>query len=96
MTGLVNAAGAPGPSRVQSTFKGSELAHESEREKLVPLLTGPQAAARVLRSAVETIEFAEAAPTRPVPEGEASDRFDQADQEAGVTSTLGRDLDVTA
>jgi hypothetical protein len=33
---------------------------------------------------------------RPVPKGEASDRFDQADQEAGVASTLGRDLDVTA
>ena len=96
MTGLVNAAGAPGPSRVQSTFKGMELARESEREKLVPVLTGPHATARVLRSAVETIHFAEAAPMRPAPEGEASDRFDQADQEAGVASTLGRDLDVTA
>ena len=96
MTGLVNAAGAPGPSRVQSTFRANELARESEREECVPVLTGLQATARVLRLAVETIQFAEPPPTRPAPEGEASDRFDQADQEATMTDTLGRNLDVTA
>jgi hypothetical protein len=96
MTGLVNAAGAPEPSRVQSAFKATEHAREFDREKEVPILTGPHATARVLRSAVETIEFATSPQTRPTPEGEASDRFDQVDHEVATAGTLGRKLDLKA
>ena len=96
MIGLVNAAGAPEPTRVQSVFTAAQLAHDAERETLAPIVNGRQAAERLLRSAVETIEFTRAEQLRSIPQGTDSDRFDQADQEGRPTETLGEHLDVTA
>ncbi len=96
MTGLVNAAGTPEPSRVQTAYRTSERARQAELEKNVPIVTGLQATERILQAAVETIKFAGADTQRAVPNGEQSDRFDQADQESHAAGTLGRNLDVTA
>ncbi len=92
----MNAAGAPGPSRVQTALTASERAHQAELAKEAPLVTGHQVTARILRSAVETIKFAKPNAKRQVPGEDESDRFDQADQEERATGTLGKQLDVTA
>ena len=62
----------------------------------MPVLSGEQAAQRVLQSAVQTIEFTASQAERSLPGGEQSDRFDQAELEANSTCTLGGELDVTA
>lgn len=96
MIGLVNAAGTPETSRVQSAHRTVVESVLEEGRKLIPLLTGEQAAQRVLQSAVQTIEFTASQAERGLPGGEQSDRFDQAELEANSTRTLGRELDVTA
>ena len=96
MTGLVNAAGALRPARVQSALRVSQQPSESEREKDVPIVTSLQATERLVRSAVEALEFRESEQERGVPEGASSDRFGQADREAKPTGGLGQSLDLTA
>ncbi len=96
MIGLVNAAGAPESSRIQSVSSDKMRVPEAERSNVFPLLNNERAAQQVLRSAVNTIEFTAAGAAREVPDGEQSDRFDQAELEAGSSQTVGRFLDVTA
>jgi hypothetical protein len=96
MIGLVNSAGAPETSRVQSAHRTVVESVLEEGRKLIPILTGEQAAQRVLQSAVQTIEFTASQAERSLPGGEQSDRFDQAELEASSTCTLGGELDVTA
>lgn len=96
MIGLVNAAGAPETSRVQSAQRTvAEPAPLAER-KLAPILSNERAVERVIQSAVQAIEFVASQAERNLPEGEQSDRFDQAELEADSTRTLGAGLDVTA
>ncbi len=98
MIGLVNAAGTPVPSKAQSVFQAAQLAHDSETKDPVLIVNSQQAVEQVLRSAVETIKFVKSQGERQLPDGDGSDRFDQADQEALVRETggVGRVLDVTA
>lgn len=96
MIGLVNAAGAPETSRVQSANRDAAESFLKEGQKLIPILNNERAAERVLQSAVKTISFTTSEAQRGLPGDGQSDRFDQADREAGSTPTLGRTLDVTA
>ena len=96
MIGLVNAAGAPETSRVQSASQRVVESSPKEGSKMVPILNNEQAAARVLQSAVQTISISGDAAQRGLPDGEKSDRFDQAELEANTPQTLGGGLDVTA
>ena len=96
MIGLVNSAGAPETSRVQSVFRGMVEAALKDGRKLLPILSNEQAAAWVLQSAIQTIELNNSDAARSPPSSEQSDRFDQAETEAEATPALGRDLDVTA
>ena len=96
MIGLVNAAGMPETSRIQSAVRGIVESVLKEGRKLIPILNNEQAAVRILQSAVQTISFTNSEAQRGLPDGEQSDRFDQADLEADPTERLGRDLDVSA
>jgi len=95
MVGLVNAAGTPETSRVQSVFTAALQAGET-KGGLLPIVNSQQAAERVLRSAVDTIEFTNGDVVRPTPDGGQSDRFAQAELEAATTESVGKFLDVTA
>ena len=95
MVGLVNAIGTSETSRVQAELSAASRNRETEQGKLLPLLDSVRAAEKVLEEAVRTIEFAGSESERSVPNGEESDRFDQADQEAKLTPPLGAHLDVT-
>ena len=95
MIGIVNAIGTSETSRVQAELSAASHNRQTEQGRLLPLLDSVRAAERVLEEAVRTIEFAGAEPERSVPDGQQSDRFDQADQEANPTPPLGAHLDVT-
>jgi hypothetical protein len=102
MIGLVNAAGTPETSRVQSAYRDVVDSFLQNGGKIIPILNSEQAAVRVLQSAIQTISDTNSEAQRGVPDGEQSDRFAQADLEqrgkldADPTQALGRDLDVTA
>jgi hypothetical protein len=98
MIGLVNAAGTPVPARVQANERSVRGALEEQARNLAPILSGEQAASKVLHTAIEALEETEQdAKERAAPEGEQSDRFAQAELEAGTpTPEVGGQLDVTA
>ncbi|MHC4090142.1 MAG: hypothetical protein ACYSVY_07670 [Planctomycetota bacterium] len=98
MVGLVNAAGTAEFSRIQAELLAAARTRQAEQGKLVPLLDSVHAAERIVQIAVQTIEFAEAKAEaeRHVPDGQESDRFDQAEQEANSAATPSEHLDVTA
>ena len=96
MIGLVNAAGTPETARVQSASAAKLPEQEQQSGNLVPILSNERAAERVLRTAVETIDFATGEAQRALPGGEQSDRTDQADLEAKTAGGVGSMLDVTA
>ncbi len=100
MIGLVNAAGAPETSRVQSALRGVVDAFLDEGRKIIPILNNEQAVGRVIQSAIQTISMTNSEAQRGLPSEEQSDRYDRADQEQRsrleTTQALGRDLDVTA
>lgn len=91
MIGLVNSAGAPEASRIQSTGKAG--VENGASKKLAPLLSDERAVKKVLDKAVESIRFASPDGKRPLPDGNASDRFAQADTEAQTPSNVGSILD---
>ncbi len=92
MIGLVNSAGAPEASRIQSAGKaGSE---KEGAKELAPLLSDERAVKKVLDKAVEALQFANPDGQRGLPDGDASDRFDQADNEQRPLSNAGNFLDV--
>ena len=101
MIGLVNAAGTPEISRVQSAFRRVVDDFLQEGGTIIPILNSEQAAVRVLQSAIQTISDTNSDAQRGLPGSEQSDRFDQADREqqsrpeANPTQALGRELDVT-
>lgn len=96
MIGLINAAGASESSRVQSASSRVVESSPKGEGNMIPILNNEQAAARVLRSAVKTILFANGEARRGLPDGEQSDRFDQAELETNTPQKLGEGLDVTA
>ena len=98
MIGQLKAVGTPVPSPRQSVFEAAQLAQDAETGPLLPIVNSQQAAERVLRSAVATIEFTREAETRPLPNGDDSDRFSHADREqrTSLTETVGTNVDVTA
>ena len=97
MIGLVNATGSPEASRAQSIADaGFKHGGGKKRTDQIPLPSNEQAVEKVLDSAVEGIEFLGASEERELPGGDTSDRFAQADAEAGLPSTLGSVLDVQA
>ncbi|MCP4247646.1 MAG: hypothetical protein GY778_11405 [bacterium] len=67
-----------------------------ELTRLLPPVDGLDAAERVIQGLVETLEFTEAEDERALPGEQESDRFDQAEQEAGASGSIGTRLDVTA
>ena len=95
MIGLVNSAGMSDVARAQATEQGMRRVAGGI---FVPIeRTDDTMGFRVLRSAIEQAEFRESSGERKAPEGEESDRFDQADVEArDPTMRLGRHVDVTA
>ena len=96
MVGLVNAAGTSEFSRVQSELSAAARTRSVERSEWSPLMGEADEPESVLDTAVQRLEFTTAGAERHLPEGEESDRFDQADQESHSTAALGDQLDVTA
>jgi len=95
MIGMVNAAGMSDVARAQSAELG---ARRVVGGIFLPVeRTDEPEGFRVLRSAIEQAEFSSASGERKLPDGEESDRFEQADVEAqDPTTCLGRTVDVTA
>ena len=61
-----------------------------------PVLGAEQAANRVLKKAVESIQFLETYKPRGTPDGNQSDRMHQADRDSKSHGVLGTTLDVMA
>jgi len=97
MIGLINSAGSPEASRIQSTTDAGSKGKSGEKTgKRIPLPTNEQAVDQLLASAVQNVAFLAGDRQRGAPGGDSSDRFAQADTEAKLSSTIGTALDVQA
>lgn len=93
MIGLVNATGVTDALHREVTRRSIGAAEQTTRISVLP---NELAANRVLTSAVESIQLQNDGAQRRVPDGNESDRFQQADAEAASTGgALGMALDVT-
>ncbi len=97
MIGLINSAGSPEASRIQSTADARSKGKSGEKGgEQIPLPTNEQAIERLLASAVQNVAFLAGDRQRGTPGGDSSDRFAQADAEARLSPTIGTALDVQA
>ncbi|NOX58743.1 MAG: hypothetical protein GXP29_07795 [Planctomycetes bacterium] len=98
MIGLVNAVGAVSTAREQAKQTDQKIVSGSNEAGAPPMWVRPYGANSEADSsrAVSPAEFDRFEQPRPTPEGEGSDRFEQADRDAAPSSGLGERIDTLA